>query len=141
MAHSAGLNRETGRLLTDFDHVVQSIGVIFTTGLGDAILREWFGFPGMSLLGKLGTATTITRFFRAIALALTIRQLNGLPAEPRFRLVKITPVSLGRDGNLEVILEGIYFPRGHLGDFTPDSGSARKLRLQSAGGILTVSGA
>lgn len=141
MAHSAGINRETGRLLTDFDHVVQSIGVIFSTGIGSAVLREWFGFPGMSLLGKLATATTISRFFRAIALALTLRQLNGLPAEPRFRLVKITPISLGRDGNLVVLLEGIYFPRGHLGDFTPESGTPVKLRLQEVGGILTVSGA
>ena len=135
---SAGINRETGRLLTGYDHVVQSIEVILTTFLGEAILREWFGFPGNSLLGKLGTQTPIIRYFRAIALALTIRQLNGLPAEPRFRLMKITPLSLDREGELSVLLEGIYFPRGHLGDFTPESGTPARLRLQSEDGILTV---
>lgn len=113
---SAGMDRETGRLLTDFDHVAQSVGKVLTTQITERIMREWFGFPGFAMLGENMNRRNLTRFLQLIAIALTKRQLNGLPAEPRFRVVKVMPIAVGRDGHFECRIEGLYLPRGHLGD-------------------------
>ena len=113
---SAGMDRESGRILTDYDHVAQSIGKVLTTQITERVMREWFGFPGFAMLGESMNRRNLARFLQLIAIALTKRQLNGLPAEPRFRVVKVVPVSTARDGNFECRVEGEYLPRGHLGD-------------------------
>lgn len=113
---SAGMDRESGRLLTNFDHVAQSVGKVLTTQITERIMREWFGFPGFAMLGENMNRRNLARFLQLIAIALTKRQLNGLPAEPRFRVIKVTPLVVGRDGAFECRLEGLYLPRGHLGD-------------------------
>lgn len=118
---SFGTDAETGRGLSDFDHVVQSIGIILTTGIGERIMREWFGYPGLALLGELANEFTIIRFWNAVLTALTVTQLNGLPTEPRFRIIKIGTRTIDRSGLYECSIEGQYMPRGHLGDFTVEA--------------------
>jgi phage baseplate assembly protein W len=118
---SLGTDAATGKPLADFDHVVQSIGIILTTGIGERVMREWFGYPGLALLGELANEQTILRFWNAVVTALTVLQVNGLPTEPRFRIVKINSTRIDRSGLYEVQVEGDYMPRGHLGDFTVDS--------------------
>ena len=117
----AGLDRQTGRLIDGWPHVVQSIMVIFTTGFGERMLRRWFGSSVPQLLGNSLTETTVVSFFAAIVTSLEVRERDtGLPREPRFRITKITPLKVDRSGNLSIQISGIYMPRGHLGDFTPE---------------------
>ena len=40
---SVGLNATSGLVLTGWDHVLQSLSDIFTTGFGERIIREWYG--------------------------------------------------------------------------------------------------
>jgi len=113
---SAGLDRRTGKPLTGFDHVVQSVEVILTTLIGSRVMRRTFGAALLRLLGENTSSETIMRATMAIALALELW-------EPRFALKQVvigenSPESL-RQGGLRMSLIGEYRPRGHLGDMTP----------------------
>ena len=131
-----GIDRNTGKLLSGWDHVVQSILTIMTTAYGERILRRWFGSAVPQLLGKNLTAPTVVRFFAALIAALEVRETDtGLPREPRFKIVKISPKAVDRLGGLRIEITGIYMPRGHLGDFTPED--TRTITLtQSATGLV-----
>jgi phage baseplate assembly protein W len=116
----AGINRHTGQFLDGWPHVVQSIMLIITTGYGERMLRRWFGSAVPQLLGENLTTPTVVRFFAALIAALEVREVDtGLPREPRFKIVRITPKRVDRSGELRLEILGVYLPRGHLGDFTP----------------------
>jgi phage baseplate assembly protein W len=116
----AGINRHTGQFLDGWPHVVQSIMLIITTGYGERMLRRWFGSGVPQLLGENLTTPTAVRFFAALIAALEVREVDtGLPREPRFKIVRITPKRVDRSGELRLEILGVYLPRGHLGDFTP----------------------
>ena len=115
---SVGLNAATGAVLTGWEHVLQSLSDIFTTGFGERIIREWYGSFVPNLLGQLITPDEVTPFFVAITSA--IEQW-----EPRFRVTRIEAVKVTRDGELHVFLEGEYRPRAVFGDFT--AAGARRL--------------
>ncbi len=123
---SVGMDRVTGRIIRGFAHVVQSVGDILTTNIGERIHREWYGFPGFRLLGE-----PLNRFT-----PLTMRQKNGLPVEPRFRVIRAVPLAATRQGEFRCRLEGEYMPRGHLGDFTVEG--KRKIVLTNAGNRFTA---
>jgi len=76
---SVGFNAATGSVLTGWEHVLQSLSDIFTTGFGERIIREWYGSFVPNLLGQLITPEEVTPFFVAITSA--IEQW-----EPRFRV-------------------------------------------------------
>lgn len=113
----AGMDRETGRLLDGWDHVVQCIFELFTTGYGLRIMREWFGTFVPQLLGENLVPSTVVRFFASICTAIELW-------EPRFRVVKITPIKSSaeelRKGSLGIRIDGEYRPRALQGDMTPE---------------------
>lgn len=118
----AGINRATGKLLDGWPHVVQSLQVLFTTSYGQRVMRRYFGSDVPRLLGENITRATVLRFCSAVVVAIDLW-------EPRFRVTKIdfdraldTPETL-RAGRLAMTLRGVYRPRGHLGDVTPDRGT------------------
>lgn len=114
---STGIDRETGRLLSDWDHVVQSLGVIFTTRIGDRVMRRVFGSAVPGLLGRNLTPPTILRFYTAIVVAVDLW-------EPRFRVRLITypgetnSVANLQQGRFGFRLYGDYRPNALDGDFT-----------------------
>lgn len=114
---STGIDRETGRLLSDWDHVVQSLGVIFTTRIGDRVMRRVFGSAVPGLLGRNLTPSTILRFYTAIIIAVDLW-------EPRFRVREITypgetnSVGTLQQGRFGFRLYGDYRPGALDGDFT-----------------------
>lgn len=114
---TAGIDRRTGRPLSGWAHVMQSIDVIFTTRIAERIMRRTFGSAVPSLLGRNLTPETIHRFVVAIVVAIELW-------EPRFRVRRIglsgktTSVSGGRQGRIGLRLEGDYRPNALEGDFT-----------------------
>ncbi len=72
----AGIDRSTGRLLSGWDLVVQSIMIIITTGYGERMLRRWFGSSIPQLLGETLTTPTVVRFFAALIAALEVREID-----------------------------------------------------------------
>ena len=110
---SLDIDRDTGADIVGWPHVVQCMGDFFTTPFGERIMREWYGSLVPRLLGENMTDRTIVRFFSAIVTA--IEQW-----EPRYRVTKVTPLRVGRDGGFAVRLEGQFRPRALLGDFTSE---------------------
>jgi phage baseplate assembly protein W len=135
----AGIDRATGLLLDGWPHVVQSIMLIITTGYGERMLRRWFGSGVPQLLGENLTTPTVVRFFAALIAALEVREVDtGLPREPRFKIVRITPKRVDRSGELRLEILGVYLPRGHLGDFTPEDMRTIVLAPSAAGSLQAI---
>lgn len=106
----AGIDRRTGRPLSGWAHVIQSLEIIFSTRFGERIMREWFGSAVPGLLGRNLVPGTVLRFKLAVWVAIELW-------EPRYRIVRINSISVTRTGQYQVALEGEYRPRAHLGDF------------------------
>jgi len=118
-----GTNRETGARLDGWPHVAQALGDIFTTRYGERVMRRYLGSLVPNLLGENMVPETFVKFFAAVGVA--------LEQEPRVKLIKVTPLSVARDGRAGVRIELEYRPRGHLGDFTP---AGRKRVILSGAG-------
>jgi len=130
---TAGIDRHTGRLLTGWDHVVQSIEVIISTPVGQRIMREWFGSPVPRMLGQNLTPATFTRFVHAIVVAVEL-------FEPRFRVRRAAVTGSAeqlRLGAATLELFGDYRPRALSGDLTVEG--ARSLLL-SPDSLTTIRG-
>lgn len=114
----AGFNRVTGKPLGGWEHTSQSLNVLVTTELGERQMRYRLGSRGGALLDRPGNALTIIDHFIAIQDAIEPRLMNGFQyGEPRFDLVRIKP-SGNESGLFTFELIGLYYPRGHLGDFS-----------------------
>ncbi|MFL9828926.1 GPW/gp25 family protein [Rhodoplanes sp. SY1] len=111
-----GIDRRTGRILSGWDHVLQSLEVIFSTRFGSRVLRRWFGSDIPKLLGEKLVPSTVLRFWTAVAIAIDTW-------EPRYRITRIgiaASAEQARLGGLGFTIYGAYMPRGHLGDPTPE---------------------
>lgn len=118
-----GMDRYTGKMLTGWDHVVQSMLLIFSTGFHQRVLRRWVGSFVPHLIGNNATENTIARFYWAIATGIDLW-------EPNYRIQRVrvgnradgsqlTSAEELRTGHLTTAMEGVYRPRGHLGNDQP----------------------
>ena len=126
---SVGIDAATGTVLTGWDHVLQSLSDIFTTGFGERIIREWYGSFVPHLLGRLITPQEVTPFFVAITSA--IEQW-----EPRYRVSEIKVLKATREGELHFYIDGEYRPRAVFGDFTVEGARRINGHVNAAGLII-----
>lgn len=103
----AGLDAKTGEVLDGFEHVLQSLETIFNTPQGARVMREWFGNPGLKLLGENMTDDVILVWFNTIYMLIEL-------FEPRFRVIKFDVPELDRAGFAEFVIYGEYRPYAHL---------------------------
>lgn len=115
---STGFNNEAGSLLTGFDHVAQSIGVILNTPIGSRVMRREFGSEIIDLIDRPMTDQVILAIYSAAVMALA-------RWEPRFAITGCQITDAAADGTVSIEFTGTYYPRGHLGDFTADAGPQR----------------
>lgn len=121
-----GVDRRTGKMMVGWDHVEQSLRLIFATPFHTRVMRYWVGSFVPHILGDVTTVRVIARFYWAIATAIDLW-------EPNYRInqVDITSSAAGpgfvqnsaeelRLGHFQVRHYGTYRPRGHLGDPTPE---------------------
>jgi phage baseplate assembly protein W len=123
-----GMDRNTGQMLQGWNHVQQSMELIFATPFHQRVLRRWVGSFVPHILGESAVARIITRFFWAIVTAIDLWEpdyriqqtfIMG-PALNNFSPANAVAVDqLLRQGQVIFRTEGMYYPRGHLGDFTP----------------------
>ena len=117
---STGIDRFTGRPLSDWPHVVQSILVILSTRIGDRVMRRSFGSAVPGLLGRNLVPATLLRFYTAIAIAIELW-------EPRFRVRQFEYPGVEnsandlRQGRLGIRMIGDYRPRALSGDMTVET--------------------
>ncbi|OBS51872.1 hypothetical protein A8B73_14375 [Methylosinus sp. 3S-1] len=111
------MDRHTGQTLTGWAHVVQSMQVIFSTGVGARVMRRTFGSAVPALLGQNFVPATVLRFMSAVAIAIDLW-------EPRFRVRSFSLPSDANDaesagqGRLGMQIHGDYMPNALEGDFT-----------------------
>lgn len=117
---STGIDRFTGKPISDWTHVVQSIIVILQTHFGERVMRRTFGSAVPGVLGQNLTPSTLLKFYTAIAIAIAIW-------EPRFRVRSFvypnnenSPDYL-RQGKIGIRMVGDYRPRALQGDFTVEA--------------------
>lgn len=119
MPSSSGVNAVTGEVMTDWDHVQQSIRKVLTTPIGARVMRRDFGSNLPELVDRKMTTANILAIYSASASA--IRRW-----EPRFRMQygRVTVGDAGGKVSLEIF--GVYYPKGHLGDYNvAESASTR----------------
>jgi len=108
----ATLDRQTGKLISGFDEVLQSLSIRLTTRRGTRIMRRHYGAELHKLVDRSLSPLTLIDYFAAIA--------EASRDEPRFRLVRshLSEESDIPAGRPIFDIEGLYYPRGHLGDFS-----------------------
>lgn len=125
-----GMNRSTGKLMTGWEHVEQSMHTIFLTPFHQRVLRRYVGSFVPQILGESGVPRVITRFFWAVASAIDLWEPNyrikqvffmgtALDTQWAPALGKDATANIFRTGNVIFRTEGVYRPRAHLGDSTP----------------------
>lgn len=125
-----GMDRYTGALLQGWDHVDQSLEILFSTPFHQRVLRRWVGSFVPHILGESAVARIITRFFWAIVTAVDLWEpdyrinqtylMGQAISDGSYQPQTVSDVNqLLRTGQLIFRIEGTYYPRGHLGDFTP----------------------
>lgn len=105
--------RHTGKRLDGWDHIEQSLQVIFSTRIGSRLERRSFGSVAPDLIDAPATSETVLDHFEAIANALDQFEprvsLNGFSVQQADEggtariLVNVTEVSTG----IERLVEGI----------------------------------
>ena len=116
----AGMNRETGKALDGWAHVVQSVGDIMSTPKLTRVWRRSYGGEGTYLVDKPGTPETLISFTIAFGDA-----INAW--EPRYRLRRVWFEEAGQDGIFILNMDGIYYPNALSGDF--ETGISRGVEL------------
>lgn len=91
----------TGRALTELDHVAQSIADILSTPIGTRLMRRDYGSLLSELIDQPGNDATAVRIYAAIAGAI-------MKWEPRVRLSRVQLSAGLRMGQYVLDIKGLY---------------------------------
>lgn len=124
MARSTGTSATSNATLSDWEHVQQSLRILISTPIGSRVMRREYGCAVHNLVDQKLTTRNILLVYSAVATAIE-------RWEPRFRMKggrvsgagHVVKSELGREtyaagGLLKLEIFGIYYPRGHLGDYS-----------------------
>ncbi len=106
----SGIKRSDGRVLDGWEHVKQSLMDIWTTPKSTRVMRRDYGSSLLALMDRPGTYDVV--------LEAVMSAVEAERWEPRFRVREVTLESGGSDGMFGLVVSGIYYPRGHLGDYS-----------------------
>ncbi|MGJ4951861.1 GPW/gp25 family protein [Bradyrhizobium sp. HKCCYLS20291] len=115
----ATINLRTGEKLEGIDDVWQSIATILGTTIGSLVMARDFGSKMPRLVDRAVSQVTVIEFYAAVPEAINRINSEALMAEePRFRIIQMTLSDMTDEGNATFDIEGIYYPRGHIGDYS-----------------------
>lgn len=99
-----GMNSKTGKELSGYSHLEQSITDILSTPLGTRVMKREYGSKLHDYIDAPMTQGLTMEIFASIGESLE-------KWEPRFRLKKIETIKAG-SGHLEITMTGLYLPGG-----------------------------
>ena len=108
--YRTGTNRETGKPLSGWAHVEQSLAVIWLTRLQSRVMRLSFGSDLFSRLAEDLTPATAFAIYNDLVTA-------AHRWEPEYRIRQMQLVSLTATGSLGLRHSGIYYPEGRFGNY------------------------
>jgi phage baseplate assembly protein W len=115
----ATIDCTTGKLIEGIDDVWQSIAVILSTALASLVMARDFGSKMPRLVDRAVSQVTLIEFYAAVPEAINRISPESLMAEePRFRILQMTLADMTETGHVSFDIDGIYYPRGHLGDYS-----------------------
>ena len=110
----AGIDRRTGKVISNLASAFQGVEVTLTTRLSSRVMRREFGGGVAELLGRAVTAKLFVAWQQLVATAIDLW-------EPRFKVRRVT-VSGSADqlrlGTAGLKIEADFRPRGQFGDDT-----------------------
>jgi phage baseplate assembly protein W len=122
-----GMDRDTGKVLIGWPHVVQSLSVLFVTRYHERILRYFVGSFVPHMIGENLNEQTVTKFWWAIGTSVelwepnySIKYINVERLNEDGYTHALTSPEQIRRGEISFAMHGVYMPRGHLGDATPE---------------------
>lgn len=128
----ATIDRNTGVLIQGLDDVWQSVAVILATTIGTLVMARDFGGQMPRLVDRAINHLTLIEFYAAVPDAIGRINPEALMAEePRFRVVNMKLADMTSDGNAVFEIDGLYYPRGHLGDFSEVRDASGKVIVNS----------
>lgn len=110
----SGIDRKTGKVIDNYRSALQSVEVIFSTAIGERVMRRYFGGGVVELLGRAMTPALFSAWVTLLAVGIDLW-------EPRFRVRGVYVTGTAdtlRLGQAGVRIEVDWRPRGHLGDFS-----------------------
>lgn len=111
-----GMDRATGRLLRGHAHAEQSVRDILATRTFQRVMNLDYGSDLAAVRGENLTAATVLKAYAEIVQALHAQ-------EPGVRIARMQPKYLdGRQGAIGFDLHQIFYPYGHLGDYSVAEG-------------------
>lgn len=119
---STGMNATTGRAISGWSHVQQSMAKIMSTALNSRVMRRLFGSGLPRLVDRPLTPATILDFYAAMAKALAF--------EPRFKVTKIGLSETTSAGVADFTVTGLYYPRALAGDFSVAEVATHTIKLK-----------
>lgn len=121
----SGVDRHTGKMLDGYSSALQSVEVIFTTRIGERVMRRHFGAGLAELLGRATTPALFAAWKTLIAVGIDLW-------EPRLRvravLVNAQPDTL-RIGQAAIQILVDWRPRALTGDFSVAGTRSFSIRL------------
>lgn len=113
-----GVDARTGLVLMGWAHCVQSIKAILNTELRERTQRRGFGSVLPRLIDRPQNQEAILDIYVAVAEALEPREVEGHQyGEPGFVLLR-TKLDASEMGKVTVLLSGVFYENGHLGDYS-----------------------
>ncbi|WP_273755248.1 GPW/gp25 family protein [Bartonella sp. MM73XJBT.G] len=119
-----GMSEKDGSLLYGWDHCQQSIHKCLMTRVGTRVLRRHYGCDVKEFQDANADPATILRLYQEIVQALDDPECG----EPGFSLQRIDLTKATREGTFHFVLRGIFYPDGHLGDWS--HGQERQFPLE-----------
>jgi len=116
----SGIDWKTGQIIDGWAHTAQSFAILVTTRKNTRVQRRHVGTDIPNLVDKAVSPLTLIDFYAAI--------VEASQFEPRFRVRRMT-TQPSPEGRPVIAIEGDYFPRGHLGDFSVSEPRTMSLAL------------
>lgn len=113
-----GINADTGEVLVGWPHCAQSIRDIFRTELDERVQRRPYGAEMDRVIDRPQNEETVIDLYQMAAEALEPRIVEGHQyGEPGFVLLR-AGLDASTPGTVNLLLSGVFFENGHLGDFS-----------------------
>jgi phage baseplate assembly protein W len=127
-----GIDRNTGKTLTGWAHCAQCLLVLFSTLLNTRLMLLDYGSDIPGMIDRPGTNATFALLYNAMTQAI-------LKWEPGFRATYFAVVEATGDGAFTIEIAGLFYPRGHLGDYSISENATMRfvMALTSSGAIFT----